>query len=292
MVLGVFQQRRDGRAPLAFSMLAHVFIVAALAAITFHVPLAAFFGPSEPPHAQRERVQFTKLQPEAGNGVAGTPGSVSKPASGMPAPLIAPSVIPNGLPPIPQPGSLRGSSDGHGIGTPGSAGSGGITSGLHPVAPDPRLSLGVGHYALPKTQAERTDSVVRQMFAEYTDSIMAAQANAGRAPGDWTWGSDGHKWGWDPKGIHVGKYTIPNALLALLPIRTGGVDGQRYRDAKTSDYMRNDILIHSGVTADDFRDEVRRIRERVDQERRDDQQAKAAAAAGAKGAKETKVIVP
>jgi hypothetical protein len=271
-------------------MLAHVFIMAALAAITFHVPLAAFFGPDKPAPAQRERVQFTKLQPQAGDGLAAAPGSRTPPAKGFPAPLAAPSMIPDGLPPIPQPGAITGSPTGRGVGTVG--GGGGITAGVRPMAPDPRLSLGVGHYLLPKTQAERTDSVVRAMFAEYTDSIVAAQANAGRAPGDWTWGSGDHKWGWDPKGIHVGKYTIPNALLALLPIRTGGVDGQRYRDAKTMDYIRNDILIHSGVSEDDFRDEVRRIRERVDQERRDDQQAKAAAASGAAGAKEKKVIVP
>lgn len=274
--------------PLAVSMVAHVFIIAAIAAITFHVPLAAFFGPDTPAPVKRERVQFTKLEPR-GDGTAGPSRTSTPAAKGFPAPLVAPSVIPNGLPPVPQPGSLTGSPNGHGVGT---LGAGGITTGVRPMAPDPRLSLGVGHYLLPKTQAERTDSVVRAMFAEYTDSIIAAEANAGRAPGDWTWDHNGQKWGWDPKGIHVGKYTIPNALLAMLPIRTGGVDGQRYRDAKTADYIRNDILLHSGVSEDDFRDEVRRIRERVDQEHKDEAQAKAAAASGAAGAQDRKVIVP
>lgn len=268
------------------SAVAHVFIIAAFAAMTFHVPLEALFGPSEPPPAHRERVQFTKLEPR-GDGTAGLSRSSAPAAKGFPAPLVAPSMIPSGLPPLPQPGSLSGSPTGHGTGR---LGAGGIATGVRPMAPDPRLSLGVGRYTLPKTQAERTDSVVRAMFAEYTDSIVAAEANAGRAPGDWTWDHNGQKWGWDPKGIHVGKYTIPNTLLALLPIRTGGVDGQRYRDAKTADYIRNDILIHAGVSEDDFRNEVRRIRERVDQEHRDEEQAKAAAAAGAAGAQKT--IVP
>ena len=108
MAFGVFQPRREGRAPLAFSMLAHVFIIGALAAITFHVPLEAFFGSNEPAAAQRERVQFTKLQPQAGDGLAGAPGSRVPPARGFPAPLVAPSMIPDGLPSLPQPGTITG----------------------------------------------------------------------------------------------------------------------------------------------------------------------------------------
>jgi hypothetical protein len=287
VAFAVFQPKREGRAPLALSLVAHVFIIAGFAAITFHVPLEALFGPRVPA-TQHERVQFMPLRPPPSSGTAGAARSAQPPIKGFPAPLMAPTMIPRGLPPIPQPGSLTGSIMGHGAGT---SGAGGITTGVRPLAPDSRLALSTGHYALPRTQAERTDSAVRALFAAYSDSVIAAEANAGRAPGDWTWGKDGDKWGWDPKGIHLGKFTIPNVLLAALPLKTGGVDPQRYRDMKTADYIRNDILLHSGVSEDDFKNEVRRIRERVDQERKDDQQARSAAASGAAGAQDKKVII-
>lgn len=287
MAFAIFQPKREGRAPLALSLAAHVFIIAAFAAITFHVPLEALFGPPQVV-TQHERVQFVPLRPAPSSGSAGVAHSSRIPLKGFPAPLAAPTMMPRGLPPVPEPGSLTGSLTGHGA---ASIGAGGVTTGIRPLAPDARLALSTGHYALPRTQAERTDSAVRALFAAYSDSVIAAEANAGRAPGDWTWGKDGDKWGWDPKGIHLGKFTIPNVLLAALPLKTGGVDGQRYRDMKTADYIRNDILIHSGVSEDDFKNEVRRIRERVDQERKDDQQAKAAAASGAAGAQDKKVII-
>jgi len=290
MAFTVFQPKREGRAPLALSMLAHVFIIAAFAAITFHVPLAAFFGPA-PQVTRHERVQFVPLRAahtSGGNG--GAAASPQPPAKGFPAQFAAPTMIPNGFSPSPiaQPGSVTGSVGGRGS---GATGTGGFTTGIRPLAPDSRLALSTGRYALPRTQAERTDSAVKALFAAYADSVIAAEANAGRAPGDWTWGKDGDKWGWDPKGIHVGKFTIPNVLLAALPIKTGGVDGQRLRDMHTADYIRSDILLHSGVSEDDFKNEVRRIRERMDQERRDDQQARSAAASGAAGAQDKKVII-
>jgi hypothetical protein len=71
-------------------------------------------------------------------------------------------------------------------------------------------------------RADNLDSIMAAGImgaADSLDSLARAQGQYGRRPGDWTkTGKNGEKWGWDERGIRLGKFTIPNALLAMLPM--------------------------------------------------------------------------
>jgi len=90
-----------------------------------------------------------------------------------------------------------------------------------------------------------------------------------RKPGDWSWGGkDGDKWGWDERGIHVAGVTIPNIILAALPMNVA--PKMSPVDMRAMDFVRSDIQSHAGLmTQDEFKAAVRRVRERVDRERRE-----------------------
>jgi hypothetical protein len=115
------------------------------------------------------------------------------------------------------------------------------------------------------------DSAVKAGFGIYADSVRMAEANKGRAPGDWTFkDKNGGKWGWDPSGIRLGKVTIPQAVLALLPLNVQ--QNPMYNDPVTRReraFQGGDIAFHANraVSDDEFRRAVKRIRERKDRER-------------------------
>src|SRR5205085_1564700 len=144
-------------------------------------------------------------------------------------------------------------------------------TGVEPAAPDPRIPLAAAPYQpAPRSQAQLTDSAVQAAFGVYFDSAKYAAEHPGRQPGDWTkTTADGGKWGWDPGGIRLGKFTIPNAVLAALPLKIGS--GQSPIDARNRAWMHDDIALHAqqAVSEDAFRDAVRRIRERKEKERRE-----------------------
>ena len=100
-------------------------------------------------------------------------------------------------------------------------GSGGPARGIRPTYSDPRVWVAPGEIvAAPKSAKEKLDSVVADIIGPYNDSIAAAAG--GRQPGDWTIDRNGKKWGVDPKYIHLGKFSIPTAVLALLPMNMTG----------------------------------------------------------------------
>ena len=111
------------------------------------------------------------------------------------------------------------------------------------------------------------ERAIAAIYQEYLDSARTAMANPGRKPGDWSWGGkDGEKWGWDDKGIHVGGITIPNIVLAALPIPvTSNTEPVNFR---AREFMRTDIQMHANVMSqDEFKAAVQRVRQRVDRER-------------------------
>src|SRR5207244_9310333 len=133
--------------------------------------------------------------------------------------------------------------------------------------PDSRIALNpmdAGH--LPRTDAQKADSALSAIYDMYVDSVKAALAHRGRDPGDWSWGGkDGDKWGWDQRGIHIGGITIPNAVLAALPLNIGlqGRNMNALTEGRADAYMRSDIQMHANIMSeDDFRSAVKRIRDR------------------------------
>lgn len=128
-------------------------------------------------------------------------------------------------------------------------------------------------------RADNLDSIMGFMLtqaADSLDSLNRAQGRTGRKPGDWTkTDKNGDKWGWDQKGIRLGKVMIPNALLALLPLNAGTagrmsgnmtqMDAERRLSASRADIMR---MSERGMGEADFRKIVNELRDRRETERR------------------------
>jgi hypothetical protein len=259
--------KKEPGGSLLLSVVIHVFLIIALATITFHYPLGQLIGlPKDRDHTQ-ERIQYIALPrgEPTGNGARTT---VTPPAKGAPAPLVAQTSVPTTIP-TPSPNTTSGAASGK----PGGTGDApaGIATGVEPAAPDPRIPLAAAPYQpAARTAAELADSAVKAAFGVYLDSALYAAQHPGRQPGDWTkTTADGQKWGWDPGGIRLGKFTIPNAVLAALPLRVGS--GMSPVEARNQAWMRSDIMLHAqqSISEDEFRDAVRRIRERKEKERRE-----------------------
>ena len=208
MIRNPFGRRSAGS--LIVSIAIHVAIVFALINIVWRYPLGQIMGIRQPEDTRPERLQYIVL-PAA----PGQPGSGSDTASAPtaePAPLRAPATVPASG--IPSPTDTVPSQSAGGTGTGLDAGGGGPATGVIPRLPDPRIALSTGGIArVPRTMAEDVDSIVDVAIGIYNDS-MAMMARQ-RKPGDWTKkGKDGELWGWDQQGIRLGKWTIPNALLA------------------------------------------------------------------------------
>jgi hypothetical protein len=275
-------KKREGRPRgLLLSIAIHVLVILALATITFRYPIGHLIGLNKERKQTPERIQYIALPKgePVGNGSRTTP---APPAKSAPAPLRAPAEVPTALPPAPKsPDESQGAVSGKEGGSGGARA--GVATGVEPALPDPRLPLtAVPFEPIPKTPAERVDSAVKAAFGVYYDSAKYAAEHPERAPGDWTkTTADGQKWGWDPTGIRLGKFTIPNALLAALPLDMIA-NGRSPVDQRAAAWMRADIMDHAqrSVSEDEFRAAVRRIRERKERERREREKTVAADAKG------------
>ena len=267
---------------VAVSLVANAILIALLASITFTYPPSAFFGAEKTP-SQTERVTYVQVQPRGaatvGNGAApnANPKKVTTP---VPAPILAPSVIPTTLPPIPPPTVNVGATSGTPTGTGGAPTAGSPTSvatGIEPALPDPRIELKPNSLRLPLSMAQKNDSAVKAIYLAYREAEIAAEENRGRSPRDWTIERNGQKYGVDSQFIYLGKFKVPSAILAALPFNYGGVDGYRIIQARNANWIRDDIMSHSqGMSEDDFRAAIKRIRERKDRERKESEKEKAA----------------
>jgi hypothetical protein len=259
------------------SVAVHAVVIALIASITFSYPIASFFGPRD--IVPTERITFIKVEPAAPKpaprGAAAPTGRPKK--APLPAPIVAPSIIPTTLPPVPPPTVEAGLPTGSATGTGGAPT--GIATGLAPALPDPRIELRPNMLRLPLTQAQRNDSAVKAIYMAYRQAEVDAEAHKGRDPRDWTFEKNGQKYGIDSSYIYLGKFKLPSAILAALPFNYGGVDGRRIIDGRNAAWIQNDIYSHSqGMSEDDFRAAIKRIRERKDREKREADEAKARAA--------------
>lgn len=250
----------------AASIAIHVFVIAALASIVFRYPLGQLMGIAEP-EVNQERIQYVKLPAPPTENSGG--GQTTAPArNATPASLQTPTQIPTTVPVAPPTDSSQAQAaggTGTGLGVSGS----GLATGIEPRQPDRRIDLEVGPVArTPRTTAETVDSIVALAIGIVQDSI--AIANGQRKPGDWTIkGKNGETWGWDKNGnIRLGKFTIPGALLAMLPLNKAG--GGSPIEARSTAYIRRDVLENGqrAISEDEFKAAVKRIRERKEREKR------------------------
>jgi hypothetical protein len=272
MKASLYAKRQGQRSSIAISMAVHVVAIALIASITFSYK----FESSAKDGPVAERVQYVAVKPnvaEVGNGSQEKRQPPKKAAA--PAKLLAPATIPTALPPIPPPNISVGSISGTGKGSGGAPV--GVATGIEPAMPDPRIELRPNGLRLPLSQGEKNDSAVKAIYVAYREAELAAEANRGRNPRDWTFERNGQKYGVDSQYIYLGKFKLPSAILAALPLNYGGVDGNRIIQARNASWIQQDIYSHSGMSEDDFRAAVKRIRERVDRERKEaDEKAKAA----------------
>jgi hypothetical protein len=261
------KRRTPQRGSIVISVAVHVVVIALIASITFSYQFGNFARERSP---IAERVQYVIPQPkhaEVGNGAQEKkPKSAAKPL--QPAALLPPTTIPTALPPIPPPNISVGAISGKGTGSGGAPN--GIATGIEPAMPDPRIELRPNGLHLPLSQGERNDSAVKAIYMAYRQAELDAEATRGRSPRDWTMEHNGQKYGIDSQYVYLGKFKLPSAILAALPLNFGGVDGTRIIQARNASWIQNDIYSHAqGMSEDDFRAAVKRIRERVDRQRKE-----------------------
>ncbi len=294
---------REKRSAKALSVSIGLHAIAAVVLVqllTFGHGLSGFLGLDKEKDAREERITFVSPR--------------------QPKP---PEVAPKSKPAVEQPTTdqprLRPPTTGPVLGTPADAPSAepaptradtgsGLAAGAEPVgALDPNLrgvkpgyndvrvwrgAGGGGAGAAPgRNGAERLDSIIGYAIgaaADSLDSLARAQGRTGRKPGDWTkTGPDGQKWGWDGTGIRLGKVTIPNALLGLLPLNAQrGMSGnftEIQRDKRLA-LAREDIMRNAdrALGEAEFRKLVGELRDRRERERRDRLRAPDASIAPAK----------
>ena len=250
---------------LFVSIAIHIVVGAGLIYIlSLPYPLRELIRREKASSVPAERIGFIAL-PEQGEPRPGRSGGDGRPTSTPAAQpeIVAPSVVPEGIPepPAEQPQPEGGSGP--------VVGRGGPLRGIVPSYSDPRLWSGPSaEVVAPKSASERLDSVIVAEVQTHLDSVAAN--TPGRRPTDWTFERNGKKYGLDENKIHLGSFSIPSAILALLPLNAQA-NPTAYERERSLNAMRQDIQYHAqrAMNDDEFRERVKRIRERKERERRE-----------------------
>lgn len=223
-----------------------------------------------------ERIEFVTISPPQ-RGASQPTRAVTRQAppavqARSSAPNVVPLVAPTGIPrELPPPAATADSVVAGAVKGPLRGGSG-PTRGVQPNYDDPRLWVSdLEFYYAPKTSEERLDSALYATLRRHMDSLSANAYSPNKFErGDWTFGKEGSKWGIDQQYIRLGRFNIPTALLALLPLnRMQGNPIAMERDRNAS-YMRADIMYHAqaAMNEEQFRKAVAAIRDRKEREKR------------------------
>lgn len=271
--------RRDPRASLAALVIQLVVVVVLARMVVFPAAMDLLGGLSD--LIREERVTYVVPAP-AGAGAPGArprdggdgrrPSDAPPTREVVPEPVVAPTEVPTGVPTRPGRAAPLGPGSGPVIG------GGGPLQGIQPGFTDPRLWPTPRPYEEPRpfpmTRADSLEAVLHAFGERFVDSLSRA-APTGRQPGDWTWERNGRKYGMDPQYIRLGKYSIPTALLALLPLNVPA-NGLEMERARRLSSMRSEIMEQAERRArdDDFYAAVRALRERKERERREAEAAR------------------
>jgi hypothetical protein len=209
-----------------------------------------------------QRVGFVRISGGVKNPVPGKSGGDGKPLTPREIHVVAPAAVPTTIP-TPSGPPVKATEEGTGP----LVGTGGPTRGVRPQYSDPRVWEPPGRIvAKPQTVKQTLDSLIAEGIAPYNDSVAAAAQR--RDPTDWTIEKGGYKWGIDRKAIRLGPFSIPTALLAMLPLNIQGNPTTMQRDRAFAS-MNADINWHAqqAINEADFMKAVRSIRERKERER-------------------------
>ena len=264
------QGRRRLSGPVVISIVFHVVAgIALLRVLLVPYPFTSLFSSKEKP-VEPERISFLAL-PQASttnspgkSGGNGRTDTQAKPET--PRPLVAPTEVPSTLPPITPaapPPATEDENNGPLIGR------GGATRGIRPSYTDPRIWVPAAPVvSAPKSAHERMDSVVTADIEHARDSAAAVAYSPNKFErGDWTVEKNGKKYGIDNQYIRLGKVSIPNVLLGLLPLNMQGNPVAAQRDRATES-LRQEILYQSqrAMNEEQFRKAVKELRERKERE--------------------------
>ncbi|MBL0940608.1 MAG: hypothetical protein IBJ03_17055 [Gemmatimonadaceae bacterium] len=288
---------RERRSPkvVAFTILLHVVVVAAfIQVIPMGYGLSRFMSFKKRDTPQ-ERLTFVTPTETPRPAVAERPRQVRDVA-----PSTAPT--PNALPPAATPSvatPIRPAPGDTGSRPPAHNGVGALDPNVRGVRPgynDERVwrgPVGSGGGGGGGVQGDRADNIGEMMRGvlmaaqDSVDSLARARGQTGRQPGDWTkTDGNGNRWGWDQQGIRLGKVTIPNALLGLLPMNAAtaaqfSANPSAMSSAARLSQSRADIQRMSarGIGEAEFRRVVKEMDARRDTERRERLRAPSASVA-------------
>jgi len=266
-------ERRDparrGPVVVALSVAAHVLAVVLLVrVIVFPLDLSTVTPHGEP--IVVERIGFlsvpkrsTPTTERARSGGNDRPITKISVTEASPPPIVAPSIVPRTLPDLPRP--FRQPEEATGTGP--LVGVGGPLRGIRPTFTDPRVWAPVAPIMrAPMSPSQRLDSILASTLGAMNDSLRHLPTE--REPGDWTVERNGRKYGIDGKYIRLGKFALPTAALALLPLNVQG-NPQQLETSRRIGTIRSEILDQAarGARDDEFHAAVKALRERKDKER-------------------------
>ena len=271
--------KRDYRS-LALSLALHVVLGAlVLRAAVGTGSMLGFFRATTKSATVEEKVTYVavprrggdsaRVQADGGNNRAAAPNVITA------APLRAPLSVPATLPPSAPPSSVSGDQPGSGP----LVGGGGPLRGVQPSYADPRVWTGPGPIVgETKTEDQRRDSVLAARLSRYRDSLAVATLGAEKqGPPSWVMERNGEKYGIDQKYIHLGKFSLPTAVLAALPFNTA-----KYTNPIAQERLRKQEAIRLEINEQaqrrlneaEFRTAVKNIRERKERERKEAEKQK------------------
>ena len=270
-------KQRQTTTSLAISIALHLVLGAALVRVVLMpLPPSDLFEREKGSQPPVERIGFIAL-PKAGPvTTAGKSGGDGRPVSSRPVPpLRAPTAVPNDVPAAPATPPAPAGGSGEVIGR------GGPEQGIRPSFNDPRVWVPAAPMVtVPRTPAERLDSSLAARLQAHRDSLETYTHAPNKAErGDWTFERNGEKYGIDQKYIHLGKFQLPTAALAFLPLNRAQGNPVAADRERALSQMRADIQFQAqrAMNEDEFRNAVKAIRERKERERAEARQAADAA---------------
>lgn len=145
--------------------------------------------------------------------------------------------------------------------------------GLQPGFTEPRIWIEAPLIVAPALTGDaKLDSAVAANVRAFNDSIAAITYSPNKFErGDWTYTTkDGKTYGIDQQFIRLGKFSIPTALLGLLPMNKMQGNPIAYERDRRLAAMRFDIMEHAQIAMneEEFRRAVKAIRDRKEKERK------------------------
>jgi len=268
----VTRARRRVAPATAVSLLVHVVIGVVLWNVLLTpVALERLFRFARSPQPPEESLRFVTVAPTTQPATLPDSGRRTRAATDRrpsAPPLVAPREVPSAIP-APAPATPSAAPPATSVGP--LAGGAGPSKGVQPTYVDPRVwVVDPSLIYAPKTSEERLDSAVVATLKRHLDSLAATTHEPNKFErGDWTVEKNGRKYGIDQNYIRLGKFSIPTALLALLPFNRQANPTEVDR-ASSMAAMRADIVYHAqaAMNEEEFRQAVRAIRDRKERERK------------------------